>query len=129
VHDVFLSLIERPEQFRGDSSVSTFLYTTITHACLNRLRNQKNRLRLLTENAPVALPDFKAAPAQRSLELRALLERMPEQLALVAVYYYVDDLSHAEIARVMGCSSRHVGNLLTRLSLWAANEESEVCTT
>jgi DNA-directed RNA polymerase specialized sigma24 family protein len=54
---------------------------------------------------------------------------MPEPLALVAVYYYVDELSHAEIARIMGCSSRHVGNLLERLTLWAANEESAACST
>jgi RNA polymerase sigma-70 factor (ECF subfamily) len=128
VHDVFLSLIERPEQYRGESRVSTFLYSTVTHACLNRLRNQKNRRRLLTEHAPITLPDLHSTPAQRSSELRSVLERMPEPLALVAVYYYIDDLSHAEIARVMGCSSRHVGNLLTRLTLWAANEESEVCT-
>ena len=130
VHDVFLSLFERPEQYAGKSRMSTFLYSTITHACLNRLRNQRTRQRILAQHTPVALPDFRSTPAQRSLELRSLLARMPEQLALAAVYYYVDDLSHAEIGRVMGCSSRHVGNLLERLTRWAANEEeSEACST
>lgn len=129
VHDVFLSLFERPEQYRGDSRLSTFLYSTVTHACLNRLRNQSNRRRLLSENMPTALPDMRHPPEHRSLELRRLLERMPEPLAVVAVYYYVDDLSHAEIARVMGCSSRHVGNLLARLLRWASNEGSEACST
>lgn len=128
VHDVFLSLFERPEQYRGESRLSTFLYSTVTHACLNRLRNQNNRRRLLQENAPTTLPDLRSTPEDRSLELRRALERMPEPFAVVAVYYYLDDLSHAEIARVMGCSSRHVGNLLMRLSRWAADEESEACT-
>jgi RNA polymerase sigma-70 factor (ECF subfamily) len=96
---------------------------------LNRLRNEKTRRRLLEEHAPLGLPDLRVPPAQRSLELRGVLVRMPEQLAAVAVYYYLDDLSHADIARILGCSSRHVGNLLERLTRWAANEESTACST
>jgi RNA polymerase sigma-70 factor, ECF subfamily len=127
VHDVFLSLCERPEQYAGRSSLSTFLFSAVTHACLNRLRNEKTRRRLLEEHAPVALPDLRSTQAQRSLELRSLLGRVPEPLAAVAVYYYLDDLSHADIARVLGCSSRHVGNLLERLTRWAAQEEATAC--
>jgi RNA polymerase sigma-70 factor (ECF subfamily) len=93
------------------------------------LRNEKTRRRLLEAHAPVVLPDLRAPHAQRRLELRALLGRVPEQLAAVAVYYYLDDLSHAEIGRVLGCSSRHVGNLLERLTRWAAHEESTACST
>src|SRR5688572_26052095 len=49
VQDVFLSLFEAPHQFRGKSSLSTFLYSATTHACLNRVRNQRNRERLIHE--------------------------------------------------------------------------------
>jgi RNA polymerase sigma factor (sigma-70 family) len=129
VHDVFLSLFERPDQYAGRSALSTFLYSTVTHACLNRIRNHQTRRRLLEQHAPLAMPDLRAPAAQRSSELRSVLRHMPEQFALVAVYYYLDELSHAEIARILGCSSRHVGNLLERLTRWAANEESEACST
>lgn len=49
LQDLFVSLLERPDQFAGGSSLPTFLYSATTHACLNRLRNQKNRARLLGE--------------------------------------------------------------------------------
>lgn len=125
VHDVFLSLLERPAQYEGRSSMSTFLYSAVTHACLNRLRDDKNRRRLLQLNAQaVPLP---SAPQESTAEewttLRARLARLPDGLAQVAVYYYFDELSHEEIARLVGCSRSHVGDLLQRLQVWTQQEE------
>src|SRR6187402_3726310 len=51
VHQVFLSLLERPEQFQKRSSMLTFLYEATTHHCLNQLRNHKTRMRLLETKA------------------------------------------------------------------------------
>ena len=127
VHDVFLSLYERPEQYAGRSSLSTFLYSAVTHACLNRIRNWGNRQRLLAETPASPLPGGAGTSPEQAAVLRSVLERMPEPLPQVAVYYYMDELSHAEIARILGCSSRHVGDLLERVARWAAREESAVC--
>ena len=55
--------------------------------------------------------------------LRSLLLRMPEPLAQVAVYYYMDELTHDDISRLLDCSRRHVGDLLERLAAWARAEE------
>ena len=130
VHDVFLSLFERPEQYAERSTFTTFLYSAVTHACLNHLRNQNNRRRLLQEHRPVvyeAMPSSGSA-AEHSVELRRLLRRMPEQLAHVAIYRHFDALSHRDIARIMGCSSRHVGHLLERLTQWVEQPEVAACT-
>ena len=119
VHDVFLSLFERPEQFAARSAFATFLYSMVTHACLNHLRNVSNRRRLLEAHAPsVCVPSESATP-EHVVELRALLRRMPEQLAEIAVYRYFDSLPQSDIARVMGCSTRQVVKLLERLEQWA----------
>jgi RNA polymerase sigma-70 factor (ECF subfamily) len=40
---------------------------------------------------------------------------VPEELAQAAVYYYADEMTHEEIAEVLRCSRRHVGDLLERL--------------
>jgi len=125
VQDVFLSLFERPEQYAGKSKLTTFLYSAGTHACLNRIRDAKNRLRLLRERAagdPEAKSDVGLTPEKLSL-LHRMLERMPEELARAAVYYYVDDLSHDEVARLLGCSRRQVGNLLKRVEEWGRAQE------
>jgi len=128
VHDVFLSLFERPEQYAGRSAFTTFLYSAITHACLNHLRNQNNRTRLLQEHGSVLWMEPGArAEAEHSAELRGLLLRMPEQLAQVAVYRHFDSLSHRDIARVVGCSIRQVVELLTRLETWVQQPEPAIC--
>lgn len=117
MQDVFMSLLERPEQFRGHSSPLTFLYSATTHACLNRLRNQRTRLRLLTQNAQDRTSEPGEGPrAERLLQLRAVLAELPSELATVAVYYYLDEMTYDEVAEVMGCSRRHVANQLQRLS-------------
>lgn len=127
VHDVFLSLFERPSQFEGRSGLSTFLYSAITHACLNRIRDQKNRVRLLEQHSAHMPPTAAAGSAEQTALLRTWLEHLPEPLAHVAVYYYMDELSHAEIASVMGCSRRHVGDLLERVARWIEQQEQAVC--
>lgn len=114
VQDLFLSLYQRPDQFSGKSSLTTWLYSATTHACLNRLRNQRNRARLINENLSRADRDH--APGADVLSaLRRVLRSLPEPLGQVAVYYYFDELTHDEIAGVIGCSRRHVGNLIERL--------------
>ena len=127
VHDVFLSLFERPEQYAGKSSMTTFLYSAVTHACLNRIRNGKTRLRLATEHAPALPAASRALSAEELSILHAELARLPEPLAQVAVYRYVDELTHDEIALILGCSRRHVGDLLERLEARAASEAEAAC--
>ncbi|APR79000.1 RNA polymerase sigma-54 factor RpoN [Minicystis rosea] len=126
VQEVFASLIERPDQFQGQSSITTWLYSATTHLCLNKLRDGKTRLRILKERT--APTEEAAQPAaEASALVRDLLAKLPEDLATAAVYYYLDEMTHEEIAAVMGCSRRHVGNLLDRLKTWAASHEEERC--
>lgn len=133
MQDLFVSLLERPEQFDARSSLSTFLYSATTHACLNRLRDVRNRMRLI-EGRGIAAPQSALATA-RSHEhadalvlLRQVLTQLPPPLAEVAVYYFVDELSHHEIAKLLGCSRRHVGDLVERLQAWGRMKEA-TCST
>lgn len=131
VQEVFLSLVERPEQFQQKSSVTTFLYSATTHACLNRLRNEKTRERLRKERLadPGTAPEQQRGglDAEQLLMLQQAVESMPDELAQVAIYYLVDGLTHREIARLLSCSRRHVGNLLARLSEWGEKKEAQPC--
>jgi len=126
VQDVFVSLFERPEQFRG-GNMSAFLYSAVTHACLNLMRDQRNRYRLLVEHGETATQADPGKNPEWVLTARAVLEDMPEPLAQVAVYYYLDELSQHEIAEILGCSRRHVGDLLERLARWAERQERRSC--
>lgn len=119
LQDLFLSLLERPSELTTRSTWSSYLYAACTHACLNRLRNVRNRARLM-EQVP---PDDPAAEMESLVTLRHALERLPAQLAEVAIYYHLDGLSHQEIADLLGCSRRHVGHLLERTQAWARSQE------
>jgi RNA polymerase sigma-70 factor (ECF subfamily) len=121
LQDLFVSLLERPEQFSGGSTVTTFLYSATTHACLNRLRNHKNRLRLL--EAQGELHSHAVQDVHALIHVREVLRQMPEELAQVAVYYFVDGLSHGEIAELLGCSRRRVGDLVERVEAWGSTQE------
>jgi RNA polymerase sigma-70 factor, ECF subfamily len=126
MQDVFLSLFERPEQFAGRSTLTTFLYRATTNACLARIRNSKNRQRLL-ENHPDATATAREPELIALAQLHDALRKMPELLARVAVYAWFDELSHAEIASLVGCSRRHVANLLERIEVWARQQEELSC--
>jgi RNA polymerase sigma-70 factor (ECF subfamily) len=132
VQDVFLSLFENAHQFQGKSSLTSFLYSVTTHACLNRVRDQKNRARLEQEHFAAAGAherDSRLTPEQLAI-LHRTLQRMPDELATVTVYYVVDGLTHQEIASLLDCSRRHVGHLLERVERWQeaqASAEAESC--
>jgi RNA polymerase sigma-70 factor (ECF subfamily) len=81
---------------------------------LNRLRNATNRARLLAEKVEPVEPAGASPSAETRAEVRQILAKVPEELARVAVYYYLDDMTHKEIADHLGCSRRHVGDLLVR---------------
>lgn len=116
LQEIFMGLVARPEQFDRRSAPSTFLYAVTTHACLARMRDGKNRLRLVDEQVRPWTTDVDPRSADARVAVRAALAQLPDEEAQAVVYHYLDGMSHAEIAQVMACSPRHVGNLLARVA-------------
>jgi len=114
LQEVFADLIARPVAPDGPAP-STLLDTATTNACLRRLRHRRRETPLPAPSAP--MPDTLAI-------LRSVLARLPEDEARAAVYYHGDGMTHAEIAEVLGCSRRHVGNLLARVAYRIAYREA-----
>jgi RNA polymerase sigma factor (sigma-70 family) len=115
LQEVFAGLVARPSQFDGRSAPSTFLYAVTTHACLARLRDRKNRTRLLDEHVKPWTSDVDPRSPAVVAIVRAELALLSDEEARAAVYYHLDGMSHAEIGELLGCSRRHVGNLLERV--------------
>jgi RNA polymerase sigma factor (sigma-70 family) len=123
VQDLFLSLLDRPSQIKEKSSVTSWCYAATTHACLNRLRNQHNRARLLSQRGTEPMQVREPEPDARAL-LHDALGRLPAELAAVAVYAFFDELSQEEIAPLIGCSRRQVSVLIERVRAWGREQES-----
>lgn len=112
LQEIFVTLAGQPlpDLSRG---ATAWFYVRTTRLCLNRLRNARTRARLVAERGEVAAH---SAPGRgENLVLaRDVLTRLPDELAEAAVYYYCDEMTHDEIAALLGCSRRHVGHLLER---------------
>jgi RNA polymerase sigma factor (sigma-70 family) len=121
LQEVFLSLVESPGQFHQRSSPATWLYSATTHLCLNRIRNRKNRARLLESGMPSN--DVAPPRAEDAVQAARLLAELPDDLAQAAIHHYIDESTHEEIATIMGCSRRHIGDLLARVRQWAEARE------
>lgn len=114
VQDVFLDLFRHPERFEARSSLATYLYAATTHACLNRLRDGRNRSRLVAIET-AGKTSLGSARGESVALASEILGALSDDDAALAVYLYCDELTHEEIAELFGWSRRHVGDLAQRL--------------
>ncbi|MFZ4579657.1 MAG: RNA polymerase sigma factor [Myxococcota bacterium] len=116
VHEVFLKVLEAPEMFRGASSPSTWLYRVTTNHCLNRLRNEARRRSLLVEHAE-SVPGVSSGGhgQEATVFVDEVWRALDAEHAAIGLYYFVDGMTHDQIAEVVGCSPRTVGNRIDRI--------------
>jgi RNA polymerase sigma-70 factor (ECF subfamily) len=104
--EVFLKAWRAIGRFRGDSSFSTWLYRIAVNACLN-FRALK---RPLTQELPETLADpvpGAAARVERDDEarrVRAAVSRLPERQRATLILKLYHELTHEEVAEILGSS-------------------------
>jgi RNA polymerase sigma-70 factor (ECF subfamily) len=113
LQEIFLSLAS-DRDFEQRGGATAWFYIRTTRFCLNRLRDNNNRARLRLEQGE-RMPTSAPARSEDVAVAREVLASLPPEIAEVAIYYYCDEMTHDEIAAVLGCSRRHVGHLLERL--------------
>ena len=102
--ETFIRAFERLEQFRGDSSLSTWLHTIAVSVALNGMRKVK-RIRGRTE-AIDSVPEIAIQPIGLTSDLRsrlfAAVDALSEKLRPVFVMHDVEGYTHEEIAGTLG---------------------------
>jgi RNA polymerase sigma-70 factor (ECF subfamily) len=96
-----------------------YLYRAVTNRCLTFMRDEKNRARLLAENAEDAL----APPARTLSDERAvstdlvvkLVRELDDGHCEVLAYRFLDDMTQDEIAELLGLSRKTIGKRLDRI--------------
>jgi|SRR5919109_423685 RNA polymerase sigma-70 factor (ECF subfamily) len=103
--EVFLRAYRAIRSFRGDSSFSTWLYRIAVNTCLN--------FRAARRPATDELPDLADPGAgaqeqveydERSRRVRDAVSRLPEKQRATVILKVYHDLTHEEVARVLGSS-------------------------
>lgn len=146
VHDVFMVVKRRLPEFRGDASVTTWLYE-ITVRVAQGARRRNRWWSWLTARGPSpgrgrALPPPAAPPfahdPQAELEARerarllyALLDELGEDQRTALILFELEGLSGEQIAELTGASvgtvwvrlSRGRQKFLERLRAWEARQE------
>ena len=121
--EVFLRAYRGIAEFRGEASLSTWLYAIASRLCLNRLASGQARLgrsREPDEDAIALVATTAADPAaeaeRRELEaaLRQAIAELPPERRLVVVLRDIEGLSYEEIASALGLEMGTVRSRLHR---------------
>ena len=105
-HDVFLKVYRKLSEFRGDSSIRTWLYRITINHCQNLKQSWHSRNLVTTEDD--AVWNTAAAPTDsplRALETKELGERIQTSLSAISEEYRLllllvadEDMSYDEVA-------------------------------
>jgi len=101
--EVFVRALRALPEFRAASSPTTWLLRIATHHCLNEMRSARARWREEVVRLAGLRQDDGLEPDRREL-LRVLLRLAGREEQEMAVMYFVDELTQAEIAAATGRS-------------------------
>lgn len=114
VQGLFVDLISRPPK----SLDLAYLYSAVTNRCLNLIRNQSKRSRLLESSQDSLRGPERTCLGDTVLTLDLLthlLAALDARSAEIVVYHYLDDLNQEEVAQQMRISRRAVVKRLTKI--------------
>jgi RNA polymerase sigma-70 factor (ECF subfamily) len=104
--EVFLKAYRALDRFRGDSAFSTWLYRIAVNTCLNfRAARKPDRAELpeaLPDRAPGALERLEKD--ERSDRVREAVSRLPEKQRATLILKVYHELTHEEVAGILGSS-------------------------
>jgi RNA polymerase sigma-70 factor (ECF subfamily) len=106
--DAFIRAFKGLKGFKGESSLSTWLYRIAVNVCLNRLALKTPRSEPLEPAARVDAqaerPDVRLMRDERAAEVRAAIRQLPPKQRATLILRIYHDLTHEEIARTLGSS-------------------------
>jgi RNA polymerase sigma-70 factor (ECF subfamily) len=109
--EVFMRVMRAGGKVPTEPTPTAWLYCVTTNLCLNQLRDRSRRSGIL---ALKYAPETTVAPnGETRAVVMEILNSVPEDLQDVAVYFFLDELTYDEIARLIGVSRRTVSNRLT----------------
>jgi RNA polymerase sigma-70 factor (ECF subfamily) len=106
--DVFVRAFKGLRNFKGDSAVGTWLYRVGVNACLNRVAVKQPRLEPIEPEQHVDQRTDSAydtvARDERAVVVRRAIAKLPPKQRATLVLRMYQELSHEEIAGVLGSS-------------------------
>lgn len=106
--DVFVRAFKGLPRFKGDASVGTWLYRIAVNACLNRVAARRAVMEPIEAaqraDAGTEDPVERLMRGERAAAVRAAIQDLPPRQRATLILRVYQELSHEEIARVLGGS-------------------------
>ena len=106
--DVFLRAYRGLKNFRGQSSIATWLYRIGVNVCLNRVTAKSFETEPIEADRHVDTtlesPRERLIREERAVRVRSAISRLPEKQRAALILRMYHDLSHQEIADIVGSS-------------------------
>ena len=102
--DTFIRAFERLDQFRGDSSLATWLHSIAVSVTLNGMRKVK-RIGLRTtelEETPALAAEARELPPDLRTRLFQAIDALSEKLRPVYIMHDIEGYTHEEIGETLG---------------------------
>ena len=111
--EVFLRVFRAAKDYKPQAKFRTWFFTIAANLCLNELRDNKNRPKLVEVSdlqeqeypiaAPAAFSPEKAAQdAELSAGVRKAIQNLPENQRIAILLRQYNEFSYEEIGRIMG---------------------------
>jgi RNA polymerase sigma factor (sigma-70 family) len=98
----------RADEFRGDSSIGTFIYTITCRRIVDYIRDKAKIPQPFRSSAETPLVSDRFAEEERQAELTAAVLGLPVKYRQVLELYYYRELSRSETARRIGITPAQV---------------------
>ncbi len=125
--EAFLKIYRSLDTFRGNSSVSTWIYRITANVCTDMLRKRQRSVQIipideepdedkprmeLRDESPT--PEEHAELSERQAALRQALSELGYEYRQIITLYDMEGLSYEEIAAALGCPTGTVKSRLSR---------------
>jgi len=110
VNEIILNVVEKikKSEFRGESSIGTFIYTITSRRIVDYIRQKSRVLKDAPEPKPFPAPYEQIENREKAESIASALKKLKPKYREVLYLYYYRELSRAEVAEKLGISLRRV---------------------
>lgn len=110
VNEIMINVVEKLKkgEFRGDSSIGTFIYTITSRRIIDFIRKKSKVLKHAPEPNPYLSPQEHIEDRERAQWIANSIEKLKPKYKEVLFLYYYKELSREEVAKKLNISPRRV---------------------
>jgi RNA polymerase sigma-70 factor (ECF subfamily) len=97
--EIFIRIWKALGGYRGQASLSTWIYSIARNTCLTALRRQAAERSMIVHDPDLESRQVSARERNSAIDLDRLLAGLPENYRQVVALYYMEDKSYEEAAR------------------------------